>query len=289
MEGPSPSRLLMFQEAALFPWLTVEQNVRFTLGGVKGLSRRERRERRERARQFLQEVNLDGFERALPHELSGGMRMRASLARALAMNPAVLLMDEPFSPLDAETRSQMHELLQRIWTRSYKTVVFVTHNVREALVLGDCVVVMAALPLLLVAGAWVPEPWGARMVHEAGAQVLVDERTLWPGGTFPTTVLVATDAALSRRAPAVRALLAAHRELTARWETDPAAFAAAANAAYGALTRHPLPPDVLAESFSRLSPTLDPLEPALQELSRRLVAQGYLPGPSAVPGLVRPP
>jgi NitT/TauT family transport system ATP-binding protein len=74
------------------------------------------------------------------------MRMRASLARALAMNPAVLLMDEPFAPLDAETRSQMHELLQRIWTRSHKTVVFVTHNVREALVLGDRVVVMAARP-----------------------------------------------------------------------------------------------------------------------------------------------
>ncbi len=138
-------------------------------------------------------------------------------------------------------------------------------------------------------GAWVPEPWGARMVHEAGAHVLVDERSLWPGGAFPTTVLVATDAALSRRAGAVRGVLAAHRELTGRWTGDPASFSRAANAAYGALTRHPLPEAVLAEAFSRLSPTLDPLEPALQELSRRLVAQGYLPGPPAVPGLVREP
>ena len=137
--------------------------------------------------------------------------------------------------------------------------------------------------------AWVPEPWGARMVHEAGAHVLVDERTLWPGGRFPATVLVATDAALSRRPGEVRAVLAAHAELTARWEADPEGFARAANAAWGALTGHPLEPPVLAEAFSRLSPSLDPLEPALQELSRRLVEQGYLPGPAAIPGLVHPP
>jgi NitT/TauT family transport system ATP-binding protein len=143
LEGPSPSRLLMFQEAALFPWLTVEQNLVFALGGIKGL---DRRARHARAREYLHQVNLEGFEDALPHQLSGGMRLRVSLARALAMNPAILLMDEPFSPLDAETRAQMHELLQRIWTRSRKTVVFVTHNVREALVLGDRVVVMAARP-----------------------------------------------------------------------------------------------------------------------------------------------
>ena len=136
--------------------------------------------------------------------------------------------------------------------------------------------------------AWVPEPWGARMVHEAGAHVLVDERALWPGGQFPTTVLVATDVALARRAAALRALLAAHQELTARWEANPDAFAGAANAAYGELTRHPLGPAVLAEAFSRLAPTLDPLEPALQELSRRLVAEGYLPGRPGVPGLVHP-
>jgi NitT/TauT family transport system ATP-binding protein len=142
VKGPGPDRLLVFQEPALFPWLTVRQNLVFALR-ARGLSRAAAA---ARADAFVPLVQLDGFEDALPHQLSGGMRMRVQLARALAVEPAVLLMDEPFAALDAQTRSAMHQLLQRIWLRDRKTVVFVTHDVREALVLGDRVVVMAARP-----------------------------------------------------------------------------------------------------------------------------------------------
>ncbi|MBI3186004.1 MAG: ABC transporter ATP-binding protein [Myxococcales bacterium] len=142
VKGPSPDRLLMFQEAALFPWLTVRQNLHFALRSKE----RSKRRREDLVRKYIRRVQLEGFEDALPHQLSAGMRMRVSLARALTMNPAVLLMDEPFAALDAQTRGQMHQLLQRVWLETRKTVVFVTHDVREALVLGDRVVVMAMRP-----------------------------------------------------------------------------------------------------------------------------------------------
>ncbi len=142
VKGPAPDRLLVFQEPALFPWLTVRQNLTFPLR-ARGLARAEAE---ARAREFVALVHLEGFEETLPHQLSGGMRMRVQLARALAVDPAVLLMDEPFAALDAQTRGHMQQLLQRIWMSDRKTVVFVTHDVREALVLGTRVVVMAARP-----------------------------------------------------------------------------------------------------------------------------------------------
>ncbi len=136
-----PDRAVIFQEAALFPWLTAVQNVEFALKSV-----RDKKARRQRALDHLQMVHLSRFARSYPHELSGGMRQRVAIARALALDPDVLLMDEPFAALDAQTRDLLIEEVQRIWLETRKTVVFVTHNVMEAVTLGDRVVCMGARP-----------------------------------------------------------------------------------------------------------------------------------------------
>jgi NitT/TauT family transport system ATP-binding protein len=135
-------RVMIFQNAALFPWLSVFDNVKFGLNMV-GVPKAERQ---IVARKYLQMVHLADFERAYVHELSGGMQQRVAIARALAINPDVLLMDEPFGALDAQTRDLLHDELQTIWTETRKTILFVTHNVREAVVLGDRVVVLSARP-----------------------------------------------------------------------------------------------------------------------------------------------
>lgn len=145
--GTDPSRVLIFQEAALFPWLTVQDNVEFGLT-MRGASRDERKATAER---LLRMVHLEQFSQAWVHELSGGMRQRVALARALAVAPAVLLLDEPFAALDALTRDRLHAELQEIWQQTSTTIVFVTHNVREAVVLGDRVLVMSARPGRIVA------------------------------------------------------------------------------------------------------------------------------------------
>jgi sulfonate transport system ATP-binding protein len=141
--GPGSDRMVMFQESALFPWLDVLGNVMF---GLRLRPEIPKEERRELAEHHLRKVGLERFLHANIHELSGGMKQRVALARALAPNPRVLLMDEPFAALDALTREQLYGDLQRIWEEHRKTIVFVTHNVREAVCLGTRVVLFSPHP-----------------------------------------------------------------------------------------------------------------------------------------------
>jgi len=143
--GPGPDRGIVFQHFALFPWKTVRQNVLYGLE-KQGLPKAERE---QTARHFIDLVHLSGFEDSYPSQLSGGMKQRVAIARTLAINPNTLLMDEPFGALDAQTRNLMQEELLAIWNRSPTTVVFVTHDVREAVLLADRVVVMTARPGLV--------------------------------------------------------------------------------------------------------------------------------------------
>jgi sulfonate transport system ATP-binding protein len=140
IRAPGLDRGIVFQEHRLFPWLTVEENVAFGLAGLPA------DERRRAVEEHVALVGLAGFERAYPHELSGGMAQRVAIARALATRPRVLLMDEPFGALDAFTRMQMQEELLRIWQAERCTVVFVTHDIDEAVYLGDRVVVLSPRP-----------------------------------------------------------------------------------------------------------------------------------------------
>jgi len=142
VNGPGTDRILLFQELGLFPWLTVRQNVEFGLK-MAGVSKTERR---DRARVFLRMVHLSHFEDHYIHQLSGGMKQRVALARSLALSPKILLMDEPFAALDAQTRDMLHDELERIWKETAPTIVFVTHNVREAVRLGDRVLLMSFRP-----------------------------------------------------------------------------------------------------------------------------------------------
>ncbi len=140
--GPGPDRTVIFQEHALFPWMTVKKNVEFGLE----LLGKSKVERQVVSKFWLNLTNLSEFEGFYVHELSGGMKQRVQLARALAMDPSVLLMDEPFAALDAQTRDFLYEQVQSIFTATKKTVLFITHNIREAVILGDRVILMTARP-----------------------------------------------------------------------------------------------------------------------------------------------
>lgn len=142
IKGAGAERVVVFQEPALYPWLNVRANVEFGLK-MKGVNRGERRDIVDK---YLELVNLTRFEKAFVHELSGGMKQRAQLARALAVEPQMLLMDEPFAALDAQTRDVLQMELQEIWARTGSTIFFITHNVREAAVLANRVLVMTPSP-----------------------------------------------------------------------------------------------------------------------------------------------
>jgi len=163
VKAPGTDRILVFQNGALFPWLNVKDNIAFGLSNVKaeessGDSRAAKKtkkskkdkfsdeEKQQRVEELMKKVHLYQFRDKYPHQLSGGMKQRVSIARSLAMDPEVLLMDEPFSALDEQTKMVLHEELQRIWLETKKTIVFVTHNIREAVKLSDRVLVMGSHP-----------------------------------------------------------------------------------------------------------------------------------------------
>lgn len=170
IDGPGPDRAVLFQEPALFPWLSVRDNVAFALEMIGT----PKDEIEDRTMQWLRRVHLARFARAHPHELSGGMRQRAALARALACQPEVLLADEPFAALDAQTREILQNELQEVWSETRNTFIFVTHNVREATFLADRVVLMSAPPGSLVAEHRITAPRPRDMEDVLLSKVVVD-------------------------------------------------------------------------------------------------------------------
>jgi NitT/TauT family transport system ATP-binding protein len=174
VERPAGEASLMFQDASLFPWLSVARNVELPmrLGGVG------KAVRQARATRLLEMVRLDGFATRRPHELSGGMRQRVALARALAQDRPILLMDEPFGALDAMTRDLLHEELERIWRETTLTVIFVTHNVREAVRLADRVILLSSRPGRIVEtyGVSIPRPRRIDSADVAGLAATITDR-----------------------------------------------------------------------------------------------------------------
>ncbi|KQO10700.1 ABC transporter ATP-binding protein [Paenibacillus sp. Leaf72] len=170
--APGPDRIVVFQDHALYPWLTVLENVAFGLK-QKGIKKKERR---ERAMEQIRAVHLGKFADRYPHELSGGMKQRVAIARALVMDPEILLMDEPFAALDEQTRLLLHKELEQIWLSTGKTILFITHNIREAVILSDRVLVMSTRPGRIkkefrVQAARPREP-GDSLLHHIESQIM---------------------------------------------------------------------------------------------------------------------
>jgi len=163
--GPGPDRGVVFQDFALFPWMTVESNIAFGLK-MRGVPKGERR---NRAREMAGLVGLAGFEQKFPHELSGGMRQRAGVARVLATEPSIMLMDEPFASIDAQTRRVLQQEVLRIWSTQKPTVLFVTHDVEEAIFMSDRVIVLGNRPSTVQADIMIdlprPRTWNQVQGH----------------------------------------------------------------------------------------------------------------------------
>jgi NitT/TauT family transport system ATP-binding protein len=175
VKGPGPDRAMMFQDLALFPWCTVLENAAWALE-AQG---RPKAERTQIAEKCLGMVGLLPFKNHYPGELSGGMRQRLALARVLAYDPAILLMDEPFGALDAQTRELMQEELNRIWQQTLKTVLFVTHDIEEAIYLGDRVVVFSARPGQIKADIPVTLPRPRDVEIKKSAEFMSLRNTIW--------------------------------------------------------------------------------------------------------------
>lgn len=175
VDRPSPDRALVFQQPALLPWASVTDNVSLGLR-MKGMSKRAGR---QKALPLLESLGLGGFEDHLPRELSGGMQQRVALARAFVVDPAVLLMDEPFASLDEITRRRLHVELMNLWDRESRTGIFITHNVDEAILLADRVVVMSPQPGRVADVITVRLPRPRRLEHEQLPEFVDARRYIW--------------------------------------------------------------------------------------------------------------
>ncbi|MBP1910149.1 ABC transporter ATP-binding protein [Methanolobus bombayensis] len=155
IKGPSPERAVVFQSPVLFPWMDVKSNIMY---GLKQVGKKKGEAQKITA-EYISAVGLEGFENYYPCQLSGGMQQRVALARSLILNPKVLLMDEPFAALDAQTRYSMQQLLLRLWESNRQTIVFITHDVEEALLLSDRICIMSKRPGRIIEEISVPFEW----------------------------------------------------------------------------------------------------------------------------------